>query len=251
MNINQIYEIITNNIVSHINDIRDNYFSLTINIIVVVVIILFSLANRYKSINKLLQKLKLLATDENPRDYAVILTTVFLIIKIIQIFIFQLFIVDGQSMEPTLHTGNFLIVDKWSNVGIVDNIKRGEVIVFKYNNTSSDAFANGKFLVKRVLAVPGDRIVLNGSDNNIRIITASGETISPNETEIKYKSKLYPATNILLSKDEYFVMGDNRDNSYDSRYFGPIKKSNISGVVLFRVLPETTIYPGRINGVYE
>lgn len=247
----QIISVISSNIVNHINDMQDNAFSLTINIIIIILIILFAIANKFKIITKLLRALRLLSTDENPKDYAVILTAIFIIIKIIQIFIFQLFIVDGQSMEPTLQTGNFLVVDKWSNVGISDNIKRGDVVVFKHHNNINGKFADGRFLVKRAVAIPGDRIILNGDDNNIKIITPSGETILPTESHIKYKNKIYPLTNILLNKDQYFVMGDNRDNSYDSRFFGPVNKGSISGVVLFRLIPKPTTYPGKTVGIYE
>ena len=246
-----IFNIISTNISNHISDITDSTFSIIINGLIIILIILFFLAIKYDFAKKFLIKIKSLSPDEEPKYYAWTLLTIFIIIKIIQIFIFQLFVVDGQSMEPTLHTADFLVVDRWSSINPDNIYPRGSVIVFKYREPSGfNDTVGGKFLVKRIIAIPGDRIIMNNS-NNIKIITADGRTIIPSESHILYKNKPYPNIDRLLNREEYFVMGDNRDNSYDSRYFSAITRDEISGIALFRILPDTTIYPGRVVNVYN
>lgn len=246
-----LFNIILTNISNHISDIADSTFSVIINGLIIILITLFFLAIKYQSARTFLIKIKSLSPDENPKYYAWTLLIIFIIIKIIQIFIFQLFVVDGQSMEPTLHTADFLVVDRWTSINPNNIYTRGSVIVFKYREPSGfNDNVGGKFLVKRVVAIPGDRIIMNSS-NNIKIITADGRTIMPTENHILYKNKPYPNIDKLLTRDEYFVMGDNRDNSYDSRYFSAITRDEISGIALFRILPNTSIYPGRVSNIYN
>ena len=120
-----------------------------------------------------------------------------------------LIIINGDSMSPTL-TNNQKVEYKKTT-----DIKRYDIIVFKDENDNT--------LVKRVYALPKDNIVI------------TGEKIYINNEEIidKYESsKTNGEVNVTLGEDEYFVLGDNRQVSKDSRFFGPIKKDKIRGVII-------------------
>jgi signal peptidase I len=109
-----------------------------------------------------------------------------------------------------MHTGELLIIDKLSNS--IDNLERGDVIVFRH--VKPDQF-NGKFFIKRLIALPGDRVIVNNGVTTIfNKENPNGETLD--ENFIKYVD-LSKNTDIALGEDEYFAMGDNRAESFDSR----------------------------------
>lgn len=237
-----IDNIIVNNIVRHIIDVYHNPFSLFVNCIIIVLILLFVLAIYIKSVRLSLIKINLLDNKENPKGFLFLILSIYLTLKIIQIFIFQIFLVDGPSMLPTLKTGNILIADRLSmiNKNEVDTLERGSVAVF--NLKKEGDFANGRYLVKRIIGIPGDTVIID--NNQVKIITSGGSEIIPDESFIN-RQKIYSNLYLRLAKDEYFFMGDNRDESYDSRYFGPIKYQDISGEALFMLYPRFEYYPGK------
>jgi signal peptidase I len=131
----------------------------------------------------------------------------------------QNFNVDGMSMEPTLHNGELILVDKWSYLFHAPS--RGDVIVFVAPPSPSEDF------VKRIVAVPGDTITIH---NTTVIVdgTALNETyVAPQNQGNPYAFK--SINNMVVPPNHFFVMGDNRANSYDSRAWGFVPKANIIG----------------------
>lgn len=166
--------------------------------------------------------------NENPLVEILRFSLIALIIVIpIRMFVAQPFIVSGASMEQTFHTGEYLIVDQLTFHARA--AKRGEVIVFRYPKDPS------KFFIKRVIGVPGDTISIEG--NTVRITNAT----YPNGfiLDEPYIAKMTPGPDITekLGEREYFVMGDNRDQSSDSRVWGVLQEDRIIGRAYVRLFP--------------
>jgi signal peptidase I len=161
-----------------------------------------------------------------------------IIVLPIRFFIAQPFIVSGASMEPTFHNGQYLIVDQLSYH--MDDPLRGDVVIFKYPKDPS------KYFIKRLIGVPGDTVSVNG--NVITIMNDKNpEGFVLNEPYVAHMS---PNTTIteVLGPGEYFVMGDNRDNSSDSRVWGILQENLIVGRAFLRLFPfnEAGYMPGSI-----
>ena len=165
-------------------------------------------------------------------------TLAFLIVVVvipIRLFVVSPFVVDGESMHPTFENLDYLIVDE-----LVYDFKtpaRGDVIVFRYPGNPS------VFYIKRIIGVPGETVAI---DHGIITVTAAdGTRQTLAEPYIVNEDATY-TKNVILSADEYFVMGDNRPNSSDSRVWGPLPKKNIIGRVDLRLLPvtKTGLFPG-------
>jgi signal peptidase I len=141
----------------------------------------------------------------------------------IRFFIFQPFFVKYSSMEPTYHNGDYLIVDELSYKFIEP--KRGDVVVFHYPLNPDELF------IKRIIGLPGETLFVK--DNKITISNVYEDKV----LEEKYlpQGTITPGNiTITLKPDEYFVLGDNRTYSSDSRMWGPIKTSSIVGRVICR-----------------
>ena len=146
----------------------------------------------------------------------------------IRYFLFQPFFVKGESMEPNFDNNQYLIVNE------IDyrfgQPKRGDVIVFHYPRDPRE------FFIKRIIGLPGEKVEIR--DGRITIYNQShpkGFTID--EYYLPKTTYTSGDLSVQLKSDEYFVMGDNREHSYDSRRFGPVKKSLIVGRVWFRAWP--------------
>ncbi|WKZ26805.1 MAG: signal peptidase I [Candidatus Paceibacterota bacterium] len=151
----------------------------------------------------------------------------FLIVVPFRIFIAQPFIVNGASMEPTFHPGEYLIVDQLTYKAF-SQPKRGEVIIFRYPQDTT------KFFIKRVVGLPGETIEIRGE--NIRISNSDfPEGFLLDEDYLSFRKQDNLKTK--LKSDEYFVMGDNRPQSSDSRIWGPLKEELIIGRPLVRLFP--------------
>lgn len=155
----------------------------------------------------------------------------------IRAYIAQPFIVNGASMAPTFASGEYLIVDELSYH--FKKPVRGEVVVFRYPDDPS------KFFIKRIIGLPGESVVLK--DSEVAIIKGE-EVIVLDESYIKQENS-YGQVRIDLTPEEYFVMGDNRDVSSDSRIWGPLNDRLLEGRVILRLLPlpKAEIWPGQIS----
>jgi len=145
----------------------------------------------------------------------------------IRYFLFQPFIVKGQSMEPNFENSNYLIVDELSYR--FRDPQRGEVVVFRYPKNISQRF------IKRIIGLPGEKIEIEAG-----VVMMNGKILD--------ESKYLPSgvqttgnTQISLDENEYFVLGDNRISSFDSRQWGTLPRKNIIGRVYFRAWPITDL----------
>ncbi len=175
---------------------------------------------------------KLLEEDEHPASLLLWIIGIIIVVKLIQGFLVQPFIVDGGSMLPTYHNKEFLLVDKLTYR--LEEPARGDVIIFRLYENKNNPY-EGKYLIKRLIGKPGERIVVNNGVTTIyNKENPNGFTLD--ESFVTYK-ETEKDVDITLDKDHYFVMGDNRAQSYDSRDWGPLLASQIKGQVLFRVYP--------------
>ncbi len=152
---------------------------------------------------------------------AVAVVAVFLV----RTFVAQPFLVSGSSMEPNFDDGNYLLVDELTYR--FRNPERGEVIVFKYPGDRRS------YYIKRIIGLPGERVTINKGE--ITIYKESEELVL---REDYIKSMLTTGRfEARLEADQYFVMGDNRNFSFDSRNWGSLNRSDIIGVARFRLWP--------------
>lgn len=144
----------------------------------------------------------------------------------IRYFLFQPFFVRGESMDPNFENGDYLIIDEISYR--FKNVQRGEVIVFKYPLNPSQRF------IKRVIGLPGETVEVK--QGKVIIYNDQGTYILDEEEYLSDLSTSGDMT-IVLGEEEYFVLGDNREFSFDSRRFGPLPEDNIIGRVFLRAWP--------------
>jgi signal peptidase I len=166
--------------------------------------------------------------EQHPLIEIVRFSLIALIIVVpVRLFIAQPFIVSGASMEDTFHNGEYLVVDQISyHLG---SPERGDVVIFRYPRDPS------KYFIKRIIGVPGDTITIEGSVVSVRN-TTHPDGLVLNEP---YVASMKPGVTIVeeLGEREYFVMGDNRDQSSDSRVWGVLQEENIIGRALVRLFP--------------
>lgn len=143
---------------------------------------------------------------------------------LINSFWYSIFIVDGLSMEPGLHDGEVVLMDK-SFVRQHKKPHRGDAVVVKYPGDPEQ-----KRYVKRVIGLPGELVAIRNNRIyiNQRLIR---------ESYIPINAKTYPEGVWKLADGEYFLMGDNRENSNDSRYFGPVAQRFFVGKATSVLLP--------------
>ena len=151
------------------------------------------------------------------------------IILPVRYFLIQPFYVKGASMEPNFHNREYLIVNE---IGYrFDDPKRGDVIVFRY------PLDKKQYFIKRVIGLPNERIVI---DNNSIIVynqNLGDDGIKLEEGYLDTDRKTVGDIDITLNSDEYFVLGDNRNHSLDSRIFGVLPEDLIIGKAWFRGWP--------------
>jgi len=157
----------------------------------------------------------------------------FVIVAPIRYFLFQPFIVSGASMAPNFATGDYLIVDEISYR--LSSPQRGDVIVF---NTGFIPNYAGQRFIKRIIGLPGDTV--NITNGQVEIIE-NGKTTILNEKYLPNNLKTIGDINRTLKADEYFVLGDNREYSYDSRMWGVVPRKDIVGKAFLRILPITSL----------
>lgn len=167
-----------------------------------------------------------------------IISVFIVIVALLRIFVVDPFLVHGSSMQPTYNTNDYVIVDKLSYT--LTHPARGDVIVF-------DAPTNdGRYFIKRIIGLPGERVLVDGAQVTIFNPThPNGFTLD--EPYIVFQSDR--VADLTLGQDEFFVMGDNRNASSDSRIWGALKQDAIAGKAFLRLLPfdKIGIYPGSID----
>lgn len=151
---------------------------------------------------------------------------IILVVVLIRVFIATPVKVDGTSMYPTLNNNDVLIEKKYDK-----SFDRFDVVVINYKKDK---------LVKRIIGLPGDTIkisITHVGNNVVSKILVNGEVLEEKYGYEPIKEAGIAANEIKLGDDEYFVMGDNRNNSSDSRVLGVFKKKDIKGTTSVRLFP--------------
>ena len=148
----------------------------------------------------------------------------------IRYFIFQPFFVQGISMEPNFYNSDYLIVDEITYR--FGDPQRGDVIVFKYPQRPTQRY------IKRIIGLPEETIIIQ--DGQISIINEDKKWVL-DETDYLSDAHTAGETKVSLSENEYFVLGDNRAFSSDSRRWGPLSREFIVGKVYLRAWPFTAL----------
>jgi signal peptidase I len=164
-------------------------------------------------------------------EWALVIGGALLVALVVRTFLVQAFWIPSASMEPTLHEGDRVLVNKLSYD--LHDVHHGDVIVFERPDEQSDVphpEDEIQDLIKRVIALPGD--VIEARDG---IVYINDEPL-----EESYLAPDTPTTDLPrqeIPEGEVFVMGDNRTNSHDSRRFGPVDESSIVGRAFLRIYP--------------
>lgn len=148
----------------------------------------------------------------------------------IRYYLIQPFYVKGASMEPNFYDKEYLIIDEISYR--FHEPARGDIIVFRYPRNQEEYF------IKRVIGLPGEKVQIK--DGFVYIYNrADSEGVKLEETYLAAEEKTYGLNEetVSLNHDQYYVLGDNRNSSKDSRSFGPVDKKLITGRVLLRGWP--------------
>lgn len=158
---------------------------------------------------------------------------------LVRFFVAAPYLVSGPSMEPTFHNFDYLVVDRISYE--LGNPQRGDIVIFTMPQNPNET------LIKRLIGLPGDTVSISG--NTITITNSahphgfalSEPYLDPND--LGGPSRI----SVTLAPDQYFVLGDNRVVSYDSRWWGVLPRSNIVGQVFLRLYPldQIGIEPGQ------
>ena len=176
------------------------------------------------------------STLELVRFVAIVLA----IVLPIRFFVVEPFIVNGASMDPTFATGQFLMVDRLSYR--LSSPDRGDVLVFKYPNNPK------VYYIKRVIGLPGETVSIK--EGRVTITNTAHPTgFMLAEPYIESVHASSDTSKTTLGIHEYFVMGDNRSQSSDSRVWGPLDATFIIGRPIVRIFPiqKAGILPGRFN----
>lgn len=146
----------------------------------------------------------------------------------IRYFLVQPFYVKGASMEPNFHDYEYLIIDELSYRWRLP--ERGEVVVMR------DPLEHSKFFIKRIVGLPGDTVLVQQGDVYINGTVLDESAYLAEDVETL---SVNGVAEVTLQESEYFVLGDNRPASFDSRRFGTVEKSEFVGRVWVRAWPFT------------
>jgi signal peptidase I len=163
-----------------------------------------------------------------------------IIVLPIRIFIAEPFVVSGASMDPAFHDGQYLIVDRLSYR--FTEPARGDVVIFE------PPVDPDKYYIKRLIGLPGETIEIHGTEITVKN-AENPNGFKIDDSFVDTVNKKYDELSITLKEGNYFVMGDNRKSSSDSRIWGPIKRDAIVGRPAARLFPiqKVSIYPGKVS----
>lgn len=151
------------------------------------------------------------------RKKSILIAAVCVVLAFLLVYVlFGIAVVSGDSMQPTYEEGDLLIFSRTS-----DDFEQGDVVLIRTED--------GQEVIKRIVAVPGETLYIDGRTGSVFI---DGKELQENYTQgrtDREESIDYP---VRLQDDEYFVLGDNRDHSLDSREYGPVTSGQIIGKVL-------------------
>jgi signal peptidase I len=176
--------------------------------------------------NKPVEKSRLRRNAEGAWDLIKFAAIALAIVIPIRMFVAQPFVVSGLSMYPTFNDGQYLIVDEISY--LLGGPHRGDVVVFRYPNDTS------RFFIKRMIGLPNEKIqITNGVVTIFNAANPNGFTLNE-----PYIDEPFNTTQTYVTgPDQYFVMGDNRNASSDSRAWGLVPKKDLVGRAFLRLLP--------------
>ena len=151
---------------------------------------------------------------------------------VVRTYLFEPIRVDGESMTDTLQNGELMFVTKPEYIW--GSPSRQDVIICKYPNRK-------EYFVKRLIALPGDTVEIKyDNEKNINTVYVNGDAVDEPYLSQSRNDRDNSMAHLILKDDEYFVMGDNRDNSNDSRYVGALHRSQIVGHVRLVFYPFST-----------
>jgi len=165
-------------------------------------------------------------------------------VVVVRHFLVQPFVVFGRSMEPNFSQGDYLLIDEISYHYRIP--QRGEVVVFRSPDKAAEICSSHEpsFFIKRIIGLPEEKI----SIKNNQIMIFNKENPDGFKLPESYLTSIFDSSlikmngmEIQLDKGEYFVVGDNRSESCDSRSWGPVQKSAIVGLVRLRLWPLTKV----------
>lgn len=165
------------------------------------------------------------------RELIEFLVVALVIIVPLRTYVAQPFVVSGASMDPTFHTGDYLIIDQLSYR--FHEPMRGDVIVMRYPENPSE------FFIKRIIGLPGETVSVKHS--TIRIKNAEHPEGFVLDEPFLVNTGNGLNQSLILGPTDYFVMGDNRPYSSDSRTWGPLPRDHIIGRPFVRLLPVDVI----------
>lgn len=172
------------------------------------------------------------------REILTFIVLAIIIVIPIRLYVAQPFVVEGESMYPTFESGDYLIVDQLSYR--FNDPKRGDVVVFRYPNDPK------VFYVKRIIGLPGETVHIEAG--NTTVTKTDGTTVDLDESYVVSEDATY-TLDTTLGADEFFVMGDNRPRSSDSRIWGPLPREDLMGRAFIRLFPPSAadVLPGAVN----
>jgi signal peptidase I len=172
------------------------------------------------------------------KDLFILALLIILVVIPVRAFVISPFVVDGESMYPTFENLDYLIIDEVSYR--FKEPRRGDVIVFRYPKDPN------VFYIKRIIGLPGE--IVSISHGAVTVKNSAGVELTLPEPYVTTEDATY-SKSVSLGSDEYFVMGDNRPNSSDSRVWGALPSKDIVGRALLRLLPvaHAGAFPGKAD----
>jgi signal peptidase I len=177
-------------------------------------------------------------------EAVIVVVVAVLVAVLLRAFVVQTFFIPSGSMEPTLQIGDRILVNKLSYH--LHSVQRGDIVVFSRPPTENCGGPEVNDLVKRVIGLPGNVISLSGGYVYIDGKRLDESWLPASEEGVTVAGPAGNSSNLArpyrVPANDYFVMGDNRTDSCDSRYWGPINRSLIVGKVELRVWPLSSLH---------